>query len=159
MKFSLKEKLEKSKKNIIIFLVLWLVLIIVLVAPIATGVTANLAGENQGNVLSNIIAEMTSLGNPAITRAFSGQTIGVFFTDILYFTLGYIVFCIIAIIKFKPKSDFVDIEHGSSGWSKHGEQYAILSKNKGILLAENHYLPVDKPGNVNVLVVGRIWFW
>ena len=39
-----------------------------------------------------------------------------------------------------------------------GEQYSVLSKHKGILLAENHYLPVDKRGNVNVLVVGRIWF-
>ena len=32
-------------------------------------------------------------------------------------------------------------------------------KKKGIILAENHYLPVDKRGNVNVLVVGRFWFW
>ena len=35
----------------------------------------------------------------------------------------------------------------------------ILDKNKGIVLAENNYLPVDKRGNVNVLVVGRIRFW
>ena len=34
-----------------------------------------------------------------------------------------------------------------------------LDKNKGIILAENNYLPVDKRGNVNVLVVGRFRFW
>ena len=36
---------------------------------------------------------------------------------------------------------------------------AVLSKKEGIILAENNYLPVDKRGNVNVLVVGRIWIW
>ena len=43
-------------------------------------------------------------------------------------------------------------------YSQTGEQYSVLSKKKGILLAEKHYLPVDKRGNVNVLIVGRIWF-
>lgn len=57
-----------------------------------------------------------------------------------------------------PKHDYADIEHGSSDWAS-GEEYSVLSKNKGILLAEKHYLPVDKRGNVNVLVVGRFWFW
>ena len=41
------------------------------------------------------------------------------------------------------------------------EFYAIivLSKNKGIVLAEKNYLPLDKRGNVNVLVVRRFWCW
>ena len=42
---------------------------------------------------------------------------------------------------------------------KEEEQYKILSPKKGILLAEKNYLPVDKRGNVNVLIVGRFWFW
>ena len=42
---------------------------------------------------------------------------------------------------------------------KIGEQYQILNNKKGIVLAENNYLPVDKRGNVNVLVVGRFRFW
>ena len=57
-----------------------------------------------------------------------------------------------------PKHDYAVIEHGSSVWA-NGDEYSVLSKNKGILLAEKHYLPVDKRGNVNVLVVGRFWFW
>ena len=61
-------------------------------------------------------------------------------------------------IKTMPKHDYADIEHGSSDWAS-GEEYSVLSRNKGILLAEKHYLPVDKRGNVNVLVVGRFWFW
>ena len=62
-------------------------------------------------------------------------------------------------IKNEVKNEYSDIEHGSSDWSQRGEQYKILDKNKGIVLAENNYLPVDKRGNVNVLVVGRIRFW
>lgn len=57
-----------------------------------------------------------------------------------------------------PKNEYTDIEHGSSDWAAGGEQYSILSNKKGILLAEKHYLPVDKRGNVNVLVVGRFRF-
>ena len=66
---------------------------------------------------------------------------------------------IIGFIKTAPKSEYSDIEQGSSDWATGGEQYKVLSRNKGILLAENNYLPVDKRGNVNVLVVGRIRFW
>ena len=35
----------------------------------------------------------------------------------------------------------------------------LLMVTSGIVLAEDNYLPVDKRGNVNVLVVGRIWIW
>jgi len=73
--------------------------------------------------------------------------------------LFYSIFFFIGFVKSAPKHEYSDIEHGSSDWSKNGEQYQILNKNKGIILAENNYLPVDKRGNVNVLVVGRFWFW
>ena len=55
----------------------------------------------------------------------------------------------------KNKEVIVTIPKGSSG----NDIIKILDKNKGIVLAENNYLPVDKRGNVNVLVVGRIRFW
>lgn len=40
------------------------------------------------------------------------------------------------------------------GWAEAGEQYKEISKKEGIILAENNYLPLDKRGNINVLVVG-----
>ena len=55
----------------------------------------------------------------------------------------------VGIVKSMPKNEYSDIEHGSSDWAS-GEQYSVLSPKKGILLAEKH---------VNVLVVGRLWFW
>ena len=60
--------------------------------------------------------------------------------------------------KLKMKK-YRDIEHGSSDWCEGGEQYTVLSKKEGIILAQKNYLPVDKKGNVNVLIVGRIWCW
>ena len=72
-------------------------------------------------------------------------------------TIGYLLILTIGLVKSKPKNEYTDIEHGSSDWSEDGAQYRVLSKNKGIILAEHNYLPVDKPGNVNVLIVGRFW--
>ena len=68
------------------------------------------------------------------------------------------------VCKALPKHEFSDIENGSSDWAEGGEQYRVLlkkptEKRKGIILAEKNYLPVDKRGNVNVLVVRRLWCW
>lgn len=71
----------------------------------------------------------------------------------------YVVLMFVGFVKTAPKNEYTDIEQGSSDWAKGGEQYKVLSKNKGIILAENNYLPIDKRGNVNVLVVGRIRIW
>ena len=65
----------------------------------------------------------------------------------------------IGFFKTAPKSKYQDIEHGSSDWCERGEQFKVLSPKKGLILAEGNYLPVDKRGNVNILVVGRIWIW
>ena len=82
--------------------------------------------------------------------------------DALKMAFAVIVFVLaltIGIVKSAPKHEYSDIEHGSSDWATGGEQYKILSPKKGILLAEKNYLPVDKRGNTNVLIVGRFWFW
>ena len=76
-----------------------------------------------------------------------------------WFILFYTGFVLIGIIKAFPKHEYENIENGSSDWSENGEQYKVLSKNKGIILAEKNYLPTDKRGNVNVLVVRRVWCW
>ena len=75
-----------------------------------------------------------------------------------YFSIVLLFFAVIGFIKSMPKNEYTDIEHGSSDWASGGEEYQVLSPKKGIVLAEKHYLPVDKRGNVNVLVVGRFRF-
>ncbi len=91
-------------------------------------------------------------------KVFKSEYIGVFWKTEGYFTIALLICATIGLVKSAPKNEYTDIEHGSSDWAT-GEQYAVLNKKKGILLAENHYLPVDKRGNTNVLVVGRIWIW
>ena len=90
--------------------------------------------------------------------AFNPEYSKVFWKAEGYLTVFLLVFGGIGFIKAMPKHEFSDIEHGSSDWAQGGEEYSVLSPKKGILLAEKHYLPVDKRGNTNVLVVGRIWF-
>lgn len=70
--------------------------------------------------------------------------------------LGFLSLILLAtiIVKQKVPSEYEGIEHGSGDWATNNEKYKILSRNKGILLARNLFLPLDKYGNVNVLVVG-----
>ncbi len=85
---------------------------------------------------------------------FSNNLFGEYLKNLFGFTLFYVAIVAIGIIRLMPKHRYDDIEHGSSDWSENGEQYQVLSKKSGIILAENNYLPLDKRGNVNVLVVG-----
>ena len=82
-----------------------------------------------------------------------------FWATIWRFTLIYAVAVTIGIVKAVPKHEYEGIENGSSDWCSNGEEYSILNSREGIILAEREYLPVNKRGNVNVLVVGRIWCW
>jgi len=82
-----------------------------------------------------------------------------FFYVTKWFLGMYSIAVLIGIINAYPKHEYDEIEHGSSDWSENGEQYKVLHKRKGIILAEKNFLPVDKRGNVNVLVVRRIWCW
>ena len=94
-----------------------------------------------------------------VGTCFSIDYIGTFFGALKWVFIICLLAVLIGIMKALPKHEYQDIENGSSDWSEGGEQYRVLSKNKGIVLAEKNYLPVDKRGNVNVLVVRRFWCW
>ena len=154
MGYKLNKTLKDNKKSIVIILVLWVILSIVLVAPISysIGISTNNGVFSLTVFIEKVFSEITSF--TSITRVFSQGYGAIFGKTLLYFTIFYAIFALIGLFKSKPKHEYTDIEHGSSDWSENGEQYSILSKNKGIILAQNNYLPVDKRGNVNVLVVG-----
>ena len=145
-------------KVCIITIILWIVLSIVLIAPGSIGVVNSTENgifhfsDFFENVLSNSI-------DSSWEKVFLPEYIGTFLKGELYLIGALIFFAIIGFLKSAPKHEYSDIEHGSSDWAAGGEQYKILSPKKGILLAEKNYLPVDKRGNVNVLVVGRFRFW
>ena len=154
MNYKLKKTFKDNKKNIILIGVLWIILTIILVSPIAYSIVEST--DNGIFSFSKFIEEIFTniVSFDTITKVFASEYIGTFLKTLLYFTILYTIFTVIGLFRSKPKSEYTDIEHGSSDWSEGGEQYKVLSKNKGILLAKDNYLPLDKRGNINVLVVG-----
>ena len=111
----------------------------------------------MGQCVENFFSAIINIGSN-LGKVFTSDYIGTFFKVEGYMTIALLFFAVVGFFKLMPKNEFTDIEHGSSDWAS-GEQYSVLNKKKGILLAENHYLPVDKRGNTNVLVVGRFRIW
>ncbi len=159
MNYKVSKTLKDNKKSIIVIAVLWIFFAIVLVAPIGYSIgVASQSGEFDFNIfLEKVFTELVSF--TSITKVLGSEYIGYFGKTLLYFSIIYIILAFIGLFKSRPKNEYTDIEHGSSDWSEGGEQYSILSKNKGIILSKHNYLPIDKRGNINVLVVGRFRFW
>lgn len=161
----LKRAIIKIKGKLIVAAILVLIITIIGVAAFSVAIKSGIdAGKNSGLMFDWEIFFLTIgqyLMKPleATKLSFSTQYFSTFWMIEKWFIGVYFIFVTIGILKAFPKHEFDDIEHGSSDWSENGEQYRILSKNKGIVLAEKNYLPVDKRGNVNVLVVRRFWSW
>ncbi len=160
MNYKIEGTIRRNRKNFIVCAILWILLVIVFVAPFSySAFQAQQDGKfaldtfiNQ--ISANIVHPFATLGG-----IFANGALHNFISFLMVFTIFYLVVFFIGFAKAAPKNEFTDFEHGSSDWSKRGEQYEILSRNKGIILAEDNYLPLDKRGNVNVLVVGRFRFW
>ena len=155
MNYKISGGLRKNKKVFIIGVVLWAILTIVLVLPFTY--SKHIASSDGTFDLINFF---NSFGENVLkpfdnlSYIFKNDLVGNMMSNWFGLTIVYAIFFVIGFIRTMPKHQYDDIEHGSSDWSEHGEQYQILSNKKGIVLAENNYLPVDKRGNVNVLVVG-----
>ncbi len=155
MNYKIQSGLKKSRKVIIFALILWLILTIVLILPFTycKGIASE-SGKFNLTIFMNNFTGSISKPFTSISYLSENNLWGSFFSSFIGMTIVYTLFFVIGFIRNMPKHQYDDIEHGSSDWSEHGEQYQILSNKKGIILAENNYLPVDKRGNVNVLVVG-----
>lgn len=153
-----KSFMEKLKKNILIYLVVWLIIAVLLVAPISYTITQS-AQEGISLLEGLTLHIVDNFFKFPITVIFENTYITDFIEAMKYYSLGYIIIVVIAIYKTLPKSAYDNIEHGSSDWCQPGEQYKVLSKKEGIILAKDNYLPLTKPGNHNVLIVGRFWCW
>lgn len=151
---------EKKKKAILVYMILWLLLAIVFVIPLTVAYKDSLTitGELQMDSLKSIALSYI-LNIDTRFKAFQQLYKQNTSTALAYYTFAYAGIMLIIFLKSKNDGDYHDIEHGSSDWCEGGEQYKVLSRNSGIILAQKNYLPVDKPGNVNVLIVGRIWCW
>ena len=155
MNYRISEGIKKNKKVIIIGLVLWLILTIVLVLPYTAASKASV-GENGIDLTKffDIFTQLITQPAKSIEYISSKNLISDFMQNEFVITIIYLIVFIVGFVRTMPKHQYDNIEHGSSDWCEHGEQYKILSNKKGIILSEGNYLPVDKRGNVNVLVVG-----
>lgn len=160
MGYKVQGALNKAKKYYIIYAILWLFCVIVFIMPAGVSIAeANLGATFDFNIFLDRFFTYATKPFSCFGKVFTPQYISGFIGILWKFSFVYLIVAIIGIIRNAPKNEYADIEHGSSDWSKNGEQYKILSNKKGIILAQDNYLPVDKRGNVNVLVVGRIWIW
>lgn len=160
MNYKVEKVIKNFKKAFIAYVIIWLILTILFVAPAAIAIAETTNANGSFNLVAFLEYFVPAVSSfTSITQVFKAEYIGNFLQSELVFSMFLVVFIIIGLSKTAPKNEYTDIEHGSSDWSEGGEQYKILSKNKGIILAQNNYLPIDKRGNVNVLVVGRIRFW
>lgn len=156
----LKRSIQQGKKFLIYIAIFWIILAIVLIAPIAVAWAKASNGPDifLTNFVSNLVKEISSL--TSFFRMFGTKgAFSVFLKCMIPYTIGAVWYSYKGYSKTNPKGKYYDIEHGSSDWSSNGEQYKILSEDKGIILAKDNYLPVDKRGNINTLIVGRFWFW
>ena len=160
MNYKVEGALRKTRKYFIIYAILWLFLVIVFIMPAgAAAKEAIIKNKFEISVFFEKFFAYSLKPFSSFGKVFSPTYIGTFLGIFWKFSFVYVIIAVIGVIRNAPKNEYSDIEHGSSDWSQKGEQYRILSNKKGIILGENNYLPVDKRGNVNVLVVGRFRFW
>lgn len=160
----IKSAIRKIKNKLIVAGILFLVIIVWAIAPFTIamrdGVT-QLTPQGEFNWEVFLLQMGTGITAPweQLKKCFTENYFHAFLYITKWFFCFYGVFVLVGIAKAYPKHEYQDIENGSSDWCEGGEQYKVLHKTKGIVLAEKNYLPVDKRGNVNVLVVRRFWCW
>ena len=159
MGYKLSKSIKKSKMAFIVMIGVWLALGILLIAPLSVTIVESTINEKldfntfSNNMFSNFGTIGSNLG-----KVFKSEYISTYGKGMGYCTAFVVLLFIVGLLKSRPKNEYTDIEHGSSDWCTSREAYNVLNPKEGILLAEKYYLPVDKRGNVNVMIVGRFWF-
>ena len=127
MNYKVSGAINKSKKYFIIYAILWVFISIVLIMPITIGIHEIKVQQNISAGFEKIIELIPNIGK-TISVITNEKIWGEYFKNEGLFTILYAILMTIGIIKAAPKNEYTDIEHGSSDWSKNGEQYAVLNK-------------------------------
>ncbi len=168
--YKLKSAVRKIKNKLIVFGILVIAIIFWLIIPFTVAkvnaetvsgikISQDLTNSSWWSTFLMQIGEGITAPWNQIGICFSEGYISTFIQALKWVLIFSGLCALIGILKALPKHEYEDIENGSSDWSEGGEQYKVLNRNKGIVLAEKNYLPVDKRGNINVLVVRWFWCW
>ncbi len=154
MKDSFIVMIKKHMVAIILTIVFWLFAEIFVVAPLSTTIVDSSATGvfDLSYFFENFTLNIVRVAG--VGKIFKEGYIGTFMLWTAIFTVFFAICVGIGLFKSRKRGKYDKIEHGSSDWSSGGEQYRVLSRNAGIILAEENYLPLDKLGNTNVLIVG-----
>ena len=149
----MKFNFDKIKKVGILIAILWLLSEIFIISPIAVSIGEDVAKNigDSSTILEKIFINMSSFSS--VTKLGKYFVSGKFMLLTVVHTIFWLIIMVIAVMKSRD-NEYQDIEHGSADWAKNGEQYSVLSKKEGIILAKENFLPLNKRGNINVLVVG-----
>ena len=117
----IKKGIKKSKTKLIVALVIWFVLVLIFISPITVGI-GQATIEGEFNFVTFIESLTKNITNPfgCFGIAFS-EYIDTFFSTLGWFTLCYSIIAIVGIVRSMPKTEYDDIEHGSSDWCEGGE--------------------------------------
>jgi len=146
------------------------VYLIVCVAGVGAFMTGWLISEAP-NQLEKISGAASSWGSyilkpiTVLKTMFDGGNIqSTYLTFCGIILVAFIYMSIKFVFKSRKTHDYQGEEHGSSDWSKHGEEYRknpdgteILNRHEGFILSKDHYLGLDGKKvkvNKNILVFG-----
>ena len=133
MNYKISGAIRRTRKYYIIFAILWVFISIVLVMPLTIGFHEAQIQHNISKGFEVIIDSIQHLGKSF--GILSSQKIwGDYLKNVGLFTIFYAILMTIGLIRSAPKNEYTDMEHGSSDWSRNGEQYTILNNKKGIML-------------------------
>ena len=148
----MREKFKMYLKTLIIVFI-GFALIAIFILP-AFVYSYQYSSSISGLSFSIVYKQMWKKPFEAINFCFQEEYTSLYTSAIGILGAAAIILAVSIMSKQKPEGSYEGIEQGSGDWAKNGEQYKVLSKKSGILLAKKHYLPLNKHGNVNVLVVG-----
>jgi len=155
----MKEWFERKRAIIIALGIVYVLLaLFVISAYTRTKIDVTASGESMGMVVILFKALSENIADVGSNLSKSFSNIGIFFENLKSFSVVYLVATFALLFFTKEDSEYQNVEHGSAGWAENGEEYSVLSKKEGFILADKHFLPMipDPPQakNGNILVIG-----
>lgn len=156
----MKEWFKKRKAVLIMLGIVFVILALFFVPAYARTKIDEIAetGQSSGLFWTLIQTCTNNITDMETNYQVSFSNLEVFGGALKNFSIFYLVAGAALLIFAKNDGEYQNIEHGSAGWAENGEEYEVLSKKSGFILADKHYLPVipDPPQakNGNILVIG-----